>query len=80
MDTRAADIKNLLFLHEQWKNAVSHVTLYPMTCYMPYLDKEKSLSTVLALHPHPPKDYVLIHNVATDIDKIKRVFYLMSLP
>jgi len=45
--------------------------LYPMTCHMPYLDKEKSLSSVLALQPHPLKDYVLIHDLAIDIDKIK---------
>lgn len=72
--------KNILFLHEQWKNAVFHVMLYPMTCYMPYLDKEKSLSSVLALQPLPLKDYVLIHDLAIDIDKIKWVFYLMSWP
>jgi hypothetical protein len=44
------------------------------------MDKEKSLLSVLALHPHPPMDYVLIHDFAIDINKIKQVFYLMSGP
>lgn len=73
IDTSTEDIKNLLFLHKQRKNAVFHVMLYPMTCNTPYLDKEKSLSSVLALQPHPPKVYVLTHGLAIDIDKIKRV-------
>jgi len=76
IDTSAVDVKNLLFLHEQRKNAVFHVMLYPTTCYKPYMDKEKSLLSVLALHPQPPKDYVLIHDFAIDIDKIKQVFLI----